>query len=186
MTKNFTISEFECKGGDCKISAEVKNNLIKLADQLQILRDKVKKPIKRKINKLIVHCTATPECREIDITDVRRWHVEERGWSDVGYHFLVLLDGTIQEGRPLERQGSHTRAHNHDSIGVAYVGGMSEDMSNPKDTRTQQQKDSLEYLLCYLKILFSQATIYGHRDFSSKSCPSFDAKTEYENISNRY
>ena len=68
------------------------------------------KQIKRKINKIIIHCTATPEGRQIDIDDVRRWHIEERGWSDVGYHFLILLDGTIQIGRPLERSGAHTRA----------------------------------------------------------------------------
>jgi N-acetylmuramoyl-L-alanine amidase len=145
------------------------------------------KPIKRKINKIIVHCTATPECREIDITDVRRWHVEERGWSDVGYHFLVLLDGTIQEGRSLERSGAHTKGHNRDSIGVAYVGGMSADgeQSVPKDTRTEEQKEALVDLLCELRLCYG-GKIYGHRDFSSKACPSFDAKKEYENISNRY
>ena len=143
------------------------------------------KPIKRKINKIIVHCTATPECREIDITDVRRWHVEERGWSDVGYHFLVLLDGTIQEGRPLERSGAHTKGHNHDSIGIAYVGGMDADMKLAKDTRTEEQKESLVNLLCELKDTYG-GEIYGHRDFSSKECPSFDAKKEYENISTRY
>lgn len=143
------------------------------------------KPIKRKINKLIVHCTATPECREIDITDVRRWHIEERGWSDVGYHFLVLLDGTIQEGRPLERSGAHTKGHNHDSIGVAYVGGMDGEQSVPKDTRTEEQKEALVNLLCELRLCYG-GEIYGHRDFSSKACPSFDAKKEYENISKRY
>lgn len=143
------------------------------------------KPIKRKINKIIVHCTATPECREVTIDDVRRWHVEERGWSDVGYHFLVLIDGTIQEGRPLKRSGAHTKGHNKDSIGVAYVGGMSVDMSEAKDTRTEEQKETLVNLLCDLKDAYG-GTIYGHRDFSNKECPSFDAKKEYENISNRY
>ena len=46
MTKNFSISEFECNCGNCKMTADVKNNVFKLAEQLQILRDKVKKPIK--------------------------------------------------------------------------------------------------------------------------------------------
>ena len=143
------------------------------------------KPIKRKINKLIVHCTATPLSMDVDVEAVRTWHLE-RGWSDIGYHYLIKLDGTIQKGRPLEKIGAHVKGQNSNSIGIAYAGGMSEDMSNPKDTRTQEQKDSLEYLLCYLKILFSEATIYGHRDFSSKSCPSFDAKCEYEWISNQF
>ena len=145
------------------------------------------KQIKRKINKIIIHCTATPEGRQIDIDDVRRWHIEERGWSDVGYHFFFFLDGTIQVGRPLERSGAHTRGHNTDSIGIAYVGGMSADgeQSIPKDTRTEEQKESLVDLLCELRLYYG-GIIYGHRDFSSKACPSFDAKKEYENISNRY
>jgi len=143
------------------------------------------KHINRKINKVIVHCTATPKTMDVDVEAVRNWHLE-RGWSDIGYHFLIKLDGTIHKGRPLEKIGAHTKGHNTNSIGIAYVGGMSEDMSSSEDTRTQQQKDSLEYLLCYLKILFSEAKIYGHRDFSTKACPSFDAKSEYEWISNQF
>ena len=139
----------------------------------------------RKINKIIIHCTATPEGRDVSISDVRRWHVEERGWRDVGYHFLIQRDGTIDEGRPIEQTGAHTRGHNWDSIGIAYVGGMSKDMTEPKDTRTEEQKDALVDLLCQLKDTYG-GIIYGHRDFSSKACPSFDAKSEYENISYRY
>jgi len=139
----------------------------------------------RKINKIIIHCTATPEGRDVSISDVRRWHVEERGWRDVGYHFLIRLDGTIEEGRPIEQTGAHTLNHNFDSIGIAYVGGMSKDMTEPKDTRTEEQKDALVDLLCQLHDCYG-GKIYGHRDFSSKDCPSFDAKSEYENISYRY
>ncbi len=139
----------------------------------------------RKINKIIIHCTATPEGRDVTINEVRSWHVEERGWRDVGYHFLIQIDGTIDEGRPIEQTGAHTRGHNWDSIGIAIVGGMSKDMTEPKDTRTEEQKEALVDLLCQLKDTYG-GTIYGHRDFSNKACPSFDAKTEYENISYRY
>jgi len=139
----------------------------------------------RKINKIIIHCTATPEGRDVSISDVRRWHVEDRGWRDIGYHFLIQRDGTIDEGRPIEQTGAHTRGHNWDSIGIAYVGGMSKDMTEPKDTRTEEQKDALVDLLCQLHDCYG-GKIYGHRDFSSKACPSFDAKSEYENISYRY
>jgi len=139
----------------------------------------------RKINKIIVHCTATPEGRDVSIDEVRRWHVKERGWRDVGYHFLIRLDGTIEEGRPIEMTGAHTKGHNWDSIGIAYAGGMSKDMTEPKDTRTDAQKSSFVDLLCQLHDCYG-GTVYGHRDFSEKACPSFDAKTEYENISNRY
>ncbi len=139
----------------------------------------------RKVNKIIIHCTATPEGRDVSIDEVRRWHVKERGWRDVGYHFLIRLDGTVEEGRPIEMTGAHTKGHNWDSIGIAYAGGMSKDMTEPKDTRTDEQKDSLVDLLCQLHDCYG-GTVYGHRDFSAKACPSFDAKTEYENISNRY
>lgn len=139
----------------------------------------------RKVNKIIIHCTATPEGRDVSIDEVRRWHVKERGWRDVGYHFLIRLDGTIEEGRPIEMTGAHTKGHNWDSIGIAYAGGMSKDMTEPEDTRTDEQKDSLVELLCQLHDCYG-GTVYGHRDFSAKDCPSFDAKTEYENISNRY
>ena len=139
----------------------------------------------RKVNKIIIHCTATPEGRDVSIDEVRRWHVKERGWRDVGYHFLIRLDGTVEEGRPIEMTGAHTRGHNWDSIGIAYAGGMSKNMTDPKDTRTDAQKDALVDLLCQLHDCYG-GTVYGHRDFSEKACPSFDAKTEYENISNRY
>ena len=138
----------------------------------------------RKVNKIIIHCTATPEGRDVSIDEVRRWHVEERGWRDVGYHFLVRLDGTVEEGRPIEMTGAHTRSHNWDSIGIAYSGGTGKN-GEWLDTRTDAQKDALVDLICQLHDCYG-GTVYGHRDFSEKACPSFDAKTEYENISNRF
>jgi len=139
----------------------------------------------RKINKIIVHCSATPECRDVSPEEITRWHVEDNGWSDVGYHFIITLDGVVHFGREVERPGAHVRGHNSDSIGVCYIGGMDADMKEAKDTRTEEQKEALVDLLCELKDTYG-AEIYGHRDFSSKECPSFDTKKEYENISNRY
>tara|TARA_R100000935_G_scaffold20245_1_gene38318 strand:+ start:373 stop:792 length:420 start_codon:yes stop_codon:yes gene_type:complete len=138
----------------------------------------------RKINKIIVHSTATPEGRDVSLEEVRQWHTKERGWSDIGYHFLVLLDGSVEEGRPLERTGAHTKGHNWDSIGIAYVGGLDSKM-NAKDTRNDKQKDSLVDLLCQLKDAYG-GIIYGHNNYSTKACPSFDAKLEYQNISDRF
>ena len=135
----------------------------------------------RKINKIIVHCTDTPENREVPVEEIRRWHVEERGWSDIGYHYVIDLQGEIHEGRDIERTGAHCKGHNFHSIGIAYVGGKRE--GKPADTRTEAQKDGLETILQYLKILYPSAVIFGHRDFSEKQCPCFDAKTEYKFIS---
>jgi len=129
----------------------------------------------RKIKEIIVHCSDTPEGRDDDVNDIRRWH-KARGWSDVGYHYVITLDGKIQEGRDESRTGAHTKGKNKTSIGICYIGGKG------GDTRTSEQKESLIYLIGYLKRKHAGATAYGHRDFSSKPCPQFDAKNEYKII----
>ncbi len=131
----------------------------------------------RKINKLIIHCTATPEGRDHSVGEIRRWH-RQRGWNDIGYHFLIRLDGRIEKGRPIERIGAHARGHNSDSIGICYVGGCSGKMQ-PKDTRTIQQKLSLIALVGKLKEKFPKVSIHGHDEFNNKACPCFDVKKEF-------
>ena len=130
----------------------------------------------RLVSKIIVHCADTPECAYFDIEDIRRWHTQERGFSDVGYHYVILLDGSIQIGRDLETIGAHCYGHNKSSVGVCYIGGKG------GDTRTKEQKESLKVLLKTLKRIYPIATIHGHRDFSDKDCPSFDATKEYKNL----
>ena len=138
----------------------------------------------RKIDKLIVHCTATPEFKDFDVKDVRDWHVKGNGWSDIGYHFLIKIDGTVQEGRNMAKTGAHVAGHNKSSIGIAYVGGMDKNMEEWIDTRTDQQKDSIFNLLMDLKFQFPDAVVYGHNDFTDKKvCPCFNAKEEYKEIS---
>lgn len=134
----------------------------------------------RKITKIIVHCADTPEGRDDKAADIRRWH-KERGFNDIGYHYVVDLDGTIEPGRDVTIAGAHTTGHNADSIGVCYIGGADTDMK-PKDTRTEEQKTALRLLLKYLVQKYPGVTIYGHRDFAQKACPSFDAKAEYKEL----
>jgi N-acetylmuramoyl-L-alanine amidase len=130
----------------------------------------------RHINKVIIHCSATPEGRDISLDTIRQWHIK-RGWSDIGYHYVILINGTIQEGRPVERAGAHCKGHNANSIGVCYVGGVDEDMK-PKDTRTAAQKIAMQKLLLSLTDTYEGISIHGHNEFSSKACPSFDVQTE--------
>ena len=143
----------------------------------------------RTINKIVIHNACTPEGKYFDIDDIRRWHTsrppEGRGWSDVGYHYVVLLDGTIQLGRMLNVPGAHVGGHNSKSIGICYIGGMTADMKTPKDTRTVEQKSSIAHLLYTLKRSFNDAEIVGHCDLDPEGkpdCPGFDAKKEYETI----
>ena len=132
----------------------------------------------RQIKKIIVHCSATPEGRDVSTNEIKRWHTEERGFSDIGYHYVIELDGTIVNGRPETRSGAHAKGHNKNSIGVCYVGGVDAEIK-PKDTRTDEQLLSMLNLLKRLVEQNPEAEIIGHRDVSSKSCPSFDAKDEY-------
>lgn len=136
---------------------------------------------KRKITEIIVHCSATPEGKHFTVDDIRKWH-KAQGWSDIGYHYLIYLDGSIHNGRDVDIVGAHCTNHNSHSIGVCYIGGVEKDGKTPKDTRTPEQKDSLLYILKEMKRLYPNAWIYGHRDFAAKACPSFDAFNEYLNI----
>ena len=137
--------------------------------------------IMRKINEIIVHCSATPEDKDFTTADITRWH-KQRGFETIGYHYVVYRDGSVHNGRPIEQVGAHCKGHNANSIGVCYVGGCAKDGKTPKDTRTMAQKDTLTLLLLKLKRQFPLATIHGHRDFAAKACPSFDATKEYNGI----
>ena len=144
----------------------------------------------RKIRKIIVHCSATQEGKDVSVETIRKWHLK-RGWKDIGYHFVIGLNGEVQEGRPIEMTGAHTKGHNFDSIGICYIGGVEAERGKDgdwvaKDTRTDEQKQALEDMLCYLKIQYPFARIYGHNDFSSKACPCFNASEEFEWISNQF
>lgn len=126
----------------------------------------------RKIDKIIIHCTATPEGRGVTVADVTRWH-KARGFRTIGYHYLIYMDGSVHQGRPLAEVGAHCTGHNARSIGVCYVGGCDREM-RPKDTRTPAQRVALRKLVAELQRRFPGASIHGHREFAAKACPSFD------------
>lgn len=135
----------------------------------------------RKINKIIIHCTATPEGRVTTVKDVDAWH-RQRGFNGIGYHYLIGLNGETWKGRNIEIAGAHTEGHNANSIGICYVGGLATDGKTAKDTRTPEQKTALKNLIVELKQQYPNATIHGHREFANKACPCYDAKTEYANL----
>jgi N-acetylmuramoyl-L-alanine amidase len=149
----------------------------------------------RKINLIVVHCSATPEGRDVTAADINKMHIA-RGFKKIGYHYVVRLDGTVETGRKENEIGAHAKGYNANSIGVCYVGGLASDGKTPKDTRTPAQKSALKKLLHTLKQRYPDARIVGHRDLSPdtnhngkvdkwewiKACPCFDAIPEYANI----
>lgn len=130
----------------------------------------------RKITEIIVHCSATAEGKAFTVSDIRRWH-KERGFSDIGYHFVVYLDGTVHEGRPVSQQGAHCLGHNAHSIGVCYVGGLAADGRTPKDTRTTAQRAALRSLVERLAKQYG-ASVHGHNEYAAKACPSFSVEAD--------
>lgn len=129
-------------------------------------------PSTRRIDMIILHCSATPDGKDYTVDQIRQCHIA-RGFSDVGYHFIVYRDGSVHRGRPVEQIGSHTKGYNSHSIGICYIGGNSADNEKPKDTRTPQQRKALRELVDSLLKKYPRATVHGHYEFANKACPSF-------------
>lgn len=131
----------------------------------------------RKITKLIIHCSATPEGRDYTVADIDRWH-RARGFKGIGYHYVIYRDGSVHPGRAVEVIGAHCTGQNANSLGICYIGGLAADGKTAKDTRTAAQKEALRKLVTELKAKYPDVTVHGHREFANKACPCFDVKTQ--------
>ena len=136
----------------------------------------------RPINEIIVHCTGTIPSESTTVEAVRKYHMEHNGWKDIGYHYLIYIDGSIHAGRPIDQKGAHCKNHNEGTVGICYVGGLLPN-KKPFDTRTNAQKTALRELVTALKICFPTIKkVSGHHDYDNKACPCFDAKAEYNSL----
>lgn len=132
-------------------------------------------------NEIILHCSSTTEDQDFDVEDIRKWHMSPpNNWSDIGYYFVIKLDGTIQKGRPISKVGSHTYGRNKNSIGICYVGGLDVN-SKVKDSRTAAQKSSIEKLIIDLVSENPQLKkLSGHNDYNPDiTDPSFKVADKY-------
>lgn len=136
---------------------------------------------KRKITEIILHCSATREGKDFTVADIESWH-KKRGFTTIGYHYVIYRDGSLHEGRDIDIAGAHCTGHNTHSVGICYIGGLSK-TGAPKDTRTDAQKKTLLNTIKELKKLYPAATVHGHCEFANKACPCFDVK-EYADIQN--
>lgn len=141
----------------------------------------------RHINEIIIHCTATPVNwmsgaeAQAKVNEIRRWHVEERGWSDIGYHYIIDRDGTVATGRPVSKAGAHTKGKNANSIGISLVGGQGGSANDVfGDNFTQAQDNALRTLIAGLKREYpSIEKVNGHNQYAAKACPCFNAPAWY-------
>lgn len=150
------------------------------------------------IDAIILHCSATREGQDVRASDIRKWHLE-RGFADIGYHYVIDLDGKVEVGRPLSMDGAHCntkglsgKPYNKHSIGICYVGGLDKN-GNAKDTRTEAQKKAMRELIDSLMDKYPIIEVIGHRDASPdqngdgqitknewlKVCPCFEVRAEF-------
>ena len=126
----------------------------------------------RPLDKIILHCSATREGQHITVDTIRQWHLK-RGWKDIGYHYVIYIDGSVHKGRPIEQVGAHTSGQNTGSIGICYVGGVEKDGKTPKDTLNELQETAMVNLIKALREEYGDMTLHGHNEYAAKACPSF-------------
>lgn len=132
--------------------------------------------VKRNITKIYAHCMLTRTNQSFGVKDCYNWHVNERGWSDVGYHYVIRLNGDLEEGRSLHRKGAHaSKKGNYGSIGVCFEGGLNPDGSK-WDRPTDAQIHTWFELFWSIKDVYHHVTVHGHYEVSTKTCPNFDVK----------
>ncbi len=132
----------------------------------------------RPIRTIIVHCSATPPDMDIGAETIDRWH-RERGWSSIGYHYVIRRNGRVENGRDVKDPGAHARGHNEDSIGVCLIGGTdAHDRAKAEANFTLSQYRALEELIFTLRGLYGSLEVLGHRDLPGvkKACPCFDVR----------
>lgn len=151
-----------------------------------------------KIDAIVIHCSATRAGQDVRAADIDKWH-KERGFNEIGYHYVIDLDGSVEFGRALPKDGAHCNtaglsgvSYNKHSIGICYIGGLDAN-GNPADTRTDAQKLAMHELVLRLMEKYPIVEVIGHRDASPdkngdgvisrnewiKQCPCFDVRAEF-------
>lgn len=145
---------------------------------------------------IVFHCSATRPSQNIGRREIEEWHLA-KGWSGIGYHFVIMRDGTLQKGREIDEVGAHVAGANSHTLGVCLVGGLGENgqaFADAPQMFTLAQWDTARALMSYLRKMYPNARVCGHRDLSPdlnkdgkiqqsewlKTCPGFDAAREFK------
>lgn len=136
----------------------------------------------RKLTEIIVHCSATRANWMHDapvtakVAEIRRWHVQDRGWRDIGYHYVIDRDGAVALGRPLGQTGSHVKGRNTGTVGICLIGGHgSSAYDDFSDNFTQAQDRALRAVIADLRRKYGNLDVSSHSDYAAKACPGFKA-----------
>ena len=139
---------------------------------------------------IVIHASATKTTMDIGAAEIRKWHTSpdkndpSKPWQDIGYHYVIRRDGTLEDGRDLNTVGSHVAGYNSRSVGICLVGGVS-DTGRSENNFTKEQFQTLETLVKKLTKVWPHAIVQGHRDFPNvkKDCPCFDVRDWWDNVS---
>lgn len=141
--------------------------------------------IRKTTDMIVIHCSATPPTMNVDVKDIRRWHINN-GWADVGYHFVIKRDGEIQNGRDINEVGAHVAGHNSHTVGVCLVGGT-DARGRAECSFTDAQWASLRQVIHKINGIYGELRLRGHHDlFRGKDCPSFNVQTYAEKEGFKY
>jgi len=135
------------------------------------------------VTHIVVHYSATQRGRHHTVADIDAWH-KARGWTGIGYHYVIYLDGSVHKGRPDNVVGAHVAGHNTGTIGICWIGGVDGDPNKGVDTRTPEQTAALIALIRTLLVKYPGASVVGHRDMpgAKTQCPGFDVRAWWVNV----
>lgn len=130
------------------------------------------------IKYIVLHYSATYADQDLGVADIRKMHLKN-GWNDVGYHYIIKRDGTVQKGRQDNVVGAHVAGFNTGSLGICCIGGL-ERATGPNvgvDNRTDAQKAATVRLVRDLLAKHPGAQVVGHKDLKPTQCPGFDVRS---------
>lgn len=134
----------------------------------------------RNIQELIIHCSATKANQDVGVSEIRDWHVNGNGWSDIGYHYVIRRSGALEQGRSENVKGAHAKGHNKNTIGICLVGGIGDNQQADANF-TFAQYQTLVSLIQDLKDRYGMnLKVSGHRDYANKACPCFSVQNLIE------